>query len=134
MRHPTLLVAAIVLLAAALGAWLRFSLVEPQAVALACAGDDGLTCRLRALTIAAFQRQALSWAGLALVLASALWGPMRTGTGGVRRVFGLTLLAVGAALGASGALLYGPEPGAAAALAALWIASARQRGAVGRGG
>ncbi|MEZ5659988.1 MAG: hypothetical protein R3E83_16050 [Burkholderiaceae bacterium] len=129
MRYPILLVGASVLAAAALGAWLRFGLVEPQAVALACVGEDGLACQLRALTIASFQRQALSWAGLLLVLVSGLWGLTQSGAGGAGRVFGIVLLIVGAALGALGALLYGPEPGVAAALAALWLASSRQGGA-----
>lgn len=115
---------AALVVAAAGAAWLRFALVEPAAVAHACAtGSEqrDLLCSLRDAVIAAFQQQRLSWSGLALATAGALllWRD--------RPVAGAVALGFGLPLAAAGAILYGPEPGVAAVLGGVWVLSSCRR-------
>lgn len=92
-----------------ISAWLRYRLVEPAALAQACAaGAGGLRCALRAATIAAFHSHGLTLvcgalAALALITRE-------------RRIAALTLAA-----GAAGLVLYSFDAGAAAVLAGALV-------------
>jgi hypothetical protein len=99
----------VALAAGLIAAWLRYRLVEPAALALACAsGTGGLRCALRAATIVAFHSHGLTLvcgalAALALIARE-------------RRIAALTLTA-----GAAGLVLYSFEAGAAAVLAGALV-------------
>ena len=97
------------LAAGLIAAWLRYRLVEPAALAQACAaGASGLDCVLRAATVAAFHSHALTMV-CAVLTALALitrWRP---------------LAALALAAGATGLILYSFEAGAAALLSGALV-------------
>lgn len=95
----------------ALALWLRYGLVEPTAVALACdGGEASLRCGLRAATIQLFVHWGFGLGALAVALWQ-LWRPA-----GWR-------LAAGLALSALGLILYNPLlAGTAATLIGLSLA------------
>ena len=87
-----------------IAAWLRYRLVEPAALAQACAaGAGGLRCALRAATVVAFHSHGLTLVcgALALLALITRW----------RLIAALALAA-----GAAGLVLYSFEAGAAALL------------------
>ena len=92
------------LAAGLIAAWLRYRLVEPAALAQACAaGASGLRCALRAATVAAFHSHGLTMV-CAVLAALAL----------ITRRRSAAILALTA--GAVGLVLYSFEAGAAALL------------------
>ena len=94
----------VALAAGLIAAWLRYRLVEPAALAQACAaGASGLDCVLRAATVAAFHSHGLTMV-CAVLAALAL----------ITRRRSAAILALTA--GAVGLVLYSFEAGAAALL------------------
>ncbi len=95
-----------------LAIWLRYGLVEPTAVALACdGGEESLRCLLRAVTIQLFAQKALG--ALALLLAGwQFWRP---------RAWRMT---AALAVSALGLILYNPLM-AATAVTLLGLSVAR---------
>lgn len=106
-----LLCLAVLAAAFGLALWLRYGLVEPTAVALACdGGESSLRCWLRAATIQLFVHWGLGLGALALGLWQ-LWRPAPW------------RLAAGLALSALGLILYNPLlAGTAASLMGLSLA------------
>lgn len=97
------------LAAGLIAVWLRYRLVEPAALAQACAaGAAGLRCALRAATVVAFHSH-----GLTLVCGALAALALTTCS---RRIAALTLAA-----GAAGLVLYSFETGAAAVLAGALV-------------
>lgn len=92
------------LAAGLIAAWLRYRLVEPAALAQACAaGAPGMRCAMRAATVAAFHSHGLTMV-CAVLTALAL----------ITRLRSAAILALAA--GAVGLVLYSFEAGAAALL------------------
>lgn len=92
------------LAAGLIAAWLRYRLVEPAALAQACAaGASGLDCALRAATVAAFHSHGLTMV-CAVLTAWALITRWRSAA------------ALALTAGAVGLVLYSFEAGAAALL------------------
>lgn len=106
------------LAAGLIAAWLRYRLVEPAALAQACAaGAGGLRCALRAAAVAAFHSHALEVACGTLTLLALI-------------TRGRLVAALALAAGAAGLVLYSFDAGAAALLAgALVLARPRSDGA-----
>ena len=97
------------LAAGLIAAWLRYRLVEPAALAQACAaGAGGLRCLLRAATVVAFHSHGLTLACGALAALTLITPGRRTAT-------------LALAAGVAGLVLYSFEAGAAAVLAGAWV-------------
>ncbi|MDE1899004.1 MAG: hypothetical protein KGH73_08120 [Xanthomonadaceae bacterium] len=99
----------VALAAGLIAAWLRYRLVEPAALAQACAaGAGGVRCALRAATVVAFHSHGLTMVCGALAAMALIARE--------RRIAALTLAA-----GAAGLVLYSFEAGAAAVLAGALV-------------
>lgn len=132
MAPPLWRAAVLVAAVSAVALWLRYGLIEPDAVAAAClqatAGD--LRCTMRSAAIALLHQQRIGLGAVALLAAGLALGL----AGGRMRALASALAWGAVAAGALALWLYAPEWGLGAVLAGTWWLVARHPVGAPQGG